>query len=105
VAEKAWKSWFNREGKFDPAVLDQTRNSVSVLLGKGDGTFQARQAYAVGQLPVAVTAGDSNVDEKPDLAVAERSDNSVSILLGNNYSLFAGQVALVSPPGRFSERH
>jgi len=32
VAEKAWKSWFNREGKFDPAVLDPTGNSVSVLL-------------------------------------------------------------------------
>src|SRR5262249_29827845 len=46
-------------------------NTVGVLLGKGDGTFQAAQTYTVGSDPFALAVGDFNGDGHPDLAVAD----------------------------------
>ena len=31
---------FNGDGRTDLAVVDSTSNSISILLGDGDGTFQ-----------------------------------------------------------------
>ena len=43
---------------------------MSVLLGNGDGTFQAAVNYAAGTTPCSVAVGDFNGDGKTDLAVA-----------------------------------
>lgn len=80
---------FNADGHIDLAVTDQGNNSVSIFLGKGDGTFQARVDYPVGNSPVWVSTADVNADGILDLAVANNgpatttlSGDSVSILLG-----------------------
>ena len=65
-------------------------NNVSVLLGKGDGTFQTQKTYAVGNGPNSVAVGDFNGDGKADLAVANY-DNNVSVLLGNGDGTFQTQ--------------
>jgi len=39
---------FNRDGKLDLAVSNYGDNSLSVLLGNGDGTFQAPLTSPVG---------------------------------------------------------
>jgi hypothetical protein len=52
--------------------------NVAVLLGKGDGTFQAAQGYAAAVAPRAMAVGDSNGDGKLDLAVANNGGNNVS---------------------------
>jgi basic membrane lipoprotein Med (substrate-binding protein (PBP1-ABC) superfamily) len=44
---------FNNDGKTDIAVANQISNNVSVLLGNGDGTFQAAIDYATGNGPVS----------------------------------------------------
>jgi len=94
---------FNRDGKLDLAVVDYAANAVSVLLGNGDGTFQAHVEYATGRWPETVAVGDFNGDGKLDLVVANSGDNDVSVLLGNgdgtfqptvNYSVGAGSVAV-----------
>ena len=54
---------------------------MSVLLGNGNGTFQAPKTFATGFQPVSVTLGDVNGDGKPDLAVTDFSSNRVSVLL------------------------
>ena len=42
---------FNGDGKPDLAVANNFSNNVSVLLGNGDGTFQAAVNYAAGTIP------------------------------------------------------
>src|SRR5439155_23776146 len=49
---------FNGDSKLDLAVANVGSSTVSVLLGNGDGTFQARMDYATGYVPLAVTVGD-----------------------------------------------
>ncbi len=83
---------FNGDGKLDLAVTNQGAGSlsgnVSVLLGKGDGTFQAPVNYAADQSPVAVAVGDFNGDGKLDLAVVNTDSNNISVLLGNGDGTF-----------------
>ena len=45
-------------------------NNVSVLLGRGDGTFQAQVTYAVGSCPSSVALGDVNGDGRLDVVTA-----------------------------------
>ena len=57
-------------------------NNVSVLLGNGDGTFQAAVNFVAGTYPSSVAVGDFNGDRKPDLAVADFE--GVSILINTS---------------------
>ena len=75
---------FNRDGKPDLAVANWSSNNVSILTGKGDGTFNAAVNYTVGANPGSVTAGDFNRDGKPDLAVANKNSANVSVLLNTS---------------------
>src|SRR5262249_48957562 len=61
---------FNGDGKLDLVTANVQDDSVSVLLGKGDGTFQKAVAYAAGTLPVGVAVADFNKDGRPDLVVS-----------------------------------
>jgi hypothetical protein len=79
---------FNGDGKQDLAVTNVSSNSVSSLLGNGDGSFRPPMSFAVGNDPVSVTVGDLNGDGKQDLAVANIGSDSVSILLGNGDGSF-----------------
>src|SRR5205085_364747 len=60
---------FNGDGKLDVAVANYTDNTVSVLLGKGDGTFQQQLVVGVTFQPVSVAVGDFDHDGRLDLAV------------------------------------
>jgi hypothetical protein len=57
--------------------------SVSVLLGNGDGTFQAARNYDAGQDPDSVALGDFNGDGKLDVVVINAGYGTVSVLPGN----------------------
>src|SRR5437660_165594 len=79
---------FNGDGKLDLAVANIGSNSVAVLLGNGDGTFQVPLSSLVGDAPAFVAVGDFNGDGKPDLVVANRNDNTISVELGNGDGTF-----------------
>jgi hypothetical protein len=85
---------FNGDGKADVAfpTFISGSSAVTVLLGVGDGTFQAAANYVLGTAgATAITAGDFNGDGNTDLAVATGSA-SVSILLGNGDGTFRAPV-------------
>jgi hypothetical protein len=79
---------FNGDGKQDLAVVNEQSNTVSVLLGNGDGSFKPAVNYATGSLPTGVAVGDFNGDGHLDLAVANSGSNSVSVLPGNGDGTF-----------------
>lgn len=78
----------------DLIVTNFTDNTVSVLLGNGDGTFQAQVPYDVGAAPEWIATGDFNKDGKVDLAVANQNANTLSILLGNGDGTFQPQTTI-----------
>src|SRR5207302_7859515 len=65
---------------------------VSVLLGKGDGTFQTAVSYPAGMGSVALAVSDFNHDGKLDLAVGNISSSNVSVLLGNGDGTFQAAI-------------
>jgi hypothetical protein len=87
----------NRDGHDDLVVGDRGGNRVSVLLGNGDGTFQAGVNYPTGVYPNSVAVGDLNGDDWPDVVTAngwpsQGYGNSVSVLLGNGDGTLAAAV-------------
>ena len=69
---------------------------MSVLLGNGDGTFQAAVSFATGSVPTSVALGDVNGDGRPDLAVANALNDTVSVLLGNGDGTFRAAVSFAT---------
>src|SRR5665213_3293405 len=85
---------FNADGKLDVAVANTGDGTVSVLLGKGDGTFQTPITLTVGNAPVGIAAGDIDGDGNLDLVVANSGDGTVSILRGNGDGTFQTQTTV-----------
>jgi hypothetical protein len=79
---------FNGDGQLDVAVTDNASNTVSILLGNGDGTFQTARGFEANQEPYEVITADFNGDGNLDLAVTNSFDSCVSILLGNGDGTF-----------------
>ncbi len=42
---------FNHDGNLDLAIAYERSNSISLLMGKGDGTFQPASNYVTGSDP------------------------------------------------------
>ncbi len=101
---------FNEDGIADLVAGQNSlaSNNLSILLGRGDGTFlpQTRFASAFTEGQVALRVGDFNNDFKDDLAVFSRGTGKVQILLGNGDGTFTqsgifttGSVAVAAQVG------
>ena len=95
---------FNNDGKIDLLTVTTAQNdySISILLGNGDGTFQAPSTITTAP-PAGITAiavGDFNGDGKPDFAVLNQSTNSVVVYLGNGDGTFQAPktTTIANPP-------
>lgn len=82
---------FNGDGKPDIVVANRTSNTLSIILGNGDGTLAPRTDVAVGTNPEVVVVRDFNADGKRDVAVTNFGSNTVSVLLGNGDGTFGTQ--------------
>jgi hypothetical protein len=95
----------NGDGKLDMVVTNYLSDhgfcctsDVDVLLGNGDGTFQAAVPY-YDPSPVSVAIADVNGDGKPDL-IAANNGGSVGVLLGNGDGTFQPVVTYSSGGGQ-----
>jgi VCBS repeat-containing protein len=92
---------FDDDGTPDLAVANKGSNTVSILLGDGDGTFTPDSTVSVGTAPRSLAVGDFNGDGEDDLAVANGGSATISIRLGNGDGTFtsAATITLSSSPG------
>ena len=80
----------NGDGIPDIAVANFGSNTVSILLGKGDGTFTpaSTPTLATQTNPYNVAIGDFNGDGKRDIAVTNNGSASMEVYLGNGDGTF-----------------
>jgi len=87
---------FNGDGIADLVVTNQGESTVSIYLGKADGTFQPKRDVIVGANPRYVLVADLNGDGLADLALTGGAPNAtVSVLLSNGDGTF-------TPTGSFA---
>ncbi len=90
---------FNRDGRPDIAVTNQTDGTVSIFAGNGDGTFEAGVTTAVAGGPTGIAVADFNGDQIPDLVVAAQTGEVATILLGNGDDTFQAPVSVPTGNG------
>jgi FG-GAP-like repeat/FG-GAP repeat len=74
----------NGDGKLDLVTANLGNNTVSVLLGNGNGSFNNATNFAVGNSPLKIEIGDFNGDGKLDLITKNSgTSNNISVLLGD----------------------
>jgi Bacterial type II and III secretion system protein/FG-GAP-like repeat len=80
----------NANDHTDIAVVNQVDNTLTILLGNGNGTFTptATSPIPVGRNPSSIAVGDFNGDGFPDLAITNENDNTATILLGKGDGTF-----------------
>jgi methionine-rich copper-binding protein CopC len=87
---------FDNDGLVDMATSNTSSNTVSVVLGNGDGTFDAQQSIPVGTTPHGLAALDVDGDADLDLVVASQSANNLSLMLNNGAGVFGAAMSFDS---------
>jgi hypothetical protein len=79
---------FNDDHQLDIATANLLGDTVSILLGRGDGTFQAPALLRVTGGPIDIVAAELTGDGIVDLAVALSEENAVVVLRGGGNGSF-----------------
>lgn len=79
---------FNQDGIPDLVSTNYESNQLSILLGKGDGTFLPLPRLAADYEPDQVATGDFNADGIADIAVTYRDAANVAVMLGKGDGTF-----------------
>jgi FG-GAP-like repeat len=85
----------NHDGLLDLVTSNSLTNDVSVLLGRGNGTFSPAHTYAIagpnsiGLLPFALSAGDLTGAGFPDLVTG--GINSVTVMRNDGFGGFTAE--------------
>jgi hypothetical protein len=93
---------FNNDHKLDIAVANSGTNNISILLGKGGGTFSSQVTYSTGtnSQPSSVAVGDFNNDHQLDIVIANFGAHNIGILFGNGDGTFTNQTTVSTRPSR-----
>ncbi len=78
----------NLDGEADIVSANAKNSTLSILYGKGDGTFQAALNIPVASEPTFLAVTDLNNDGLPDLVVNARGANAFVTLLGKGNNSF-----------------
>lgn len=90
---------FNGDGQGDLATANNDDYTVSVLLGNGDGTFQAPRTSSAGagDPSGSLVAADLNRDGKADLVTFNLYSTNITLLLGNGDGTFQAPHSIALP--------
>jgi hypothetical protein len=87
----------NQDGKLDMVARADSSNLISVLLGKGDGTFPSKVDYELDGNAGPFALGDLNADGKVDLVTSSSGAWSLAVWLGRGDGSFADKVGIEGP--------
>ena len=79
---------FNRDGHADICVVNINDNSVSVLLGNGDGTFAPQQLIPVGNAPRGIAVLDVDGDGDTDIVNSNSGSSNLSLMINDGNGVF-----------------
>ncbi|MBI3416464.1 MAG: VCBS repeat-containing protein [Verrucomicrobia bacterium] len=88
---------FNNDGRPDLAVANEGGSTISLLLAKSNGMFQAAITVSAGASPVGLAVADLSGDKRLDLAAA--SSAGISVLLGKSNGAFQAAVNYTAGKG------
>src|SRR5262249_42505496 len=89
---------WDQDGRPDLAVGNAS--ATSILLGQGNGTFEAAQAFPTGgSSPLSAAVNDFNEDGAPDILACNRNSQSVTRQLAGCVATLSHALAIVSPNG------
>jgi hypothetical protein len=92
----------NKDGNIDVVTVNPNVDTVSILLGAGNGQFAAPQNVSVGDKPVGVILADLNGDTNIDIATVNETARNVSLLFSNGNGSFQNAVAVAVGNGPIS---
>ncbi|MDG0810714.1 FG-GAP repeat domain-containing protein [Cohnella rhizosphaerae] len=84
---------FDKDGDLDLAISNSDSHNVSILLNRGDGTFDTQTFFAAGTYPMGLAESDFNGDGNADLAVVDTLSDQVSVLYGDGHGAFGAPVS------------
>ena len=99
---------FNGDGKLDILVASQSTSvlstiSVSVLIGNGDGTFQAPKTTGIANsnsrfLAIGHFSGNGTLDIALPVAVPQLGNSAIAVMQGNGDGTFQSPVTVSAGP-------
>lgn len=95
---------FNRDGKLDLVLAAAATNTVSIVIGRGDGSFANGDVFTPPGTPYSIASADFNGDGLADLVVPSyfNTNPSVAIYLGSGQGQFGPPTQYPAKTGSFS---
>ena len=82
---------FNNDDQMDIDAENVYKNSFSLLLGYGNGSYMTEMAYLTGLSPHSVTVGDFTNDFQMNIVFVNANDSAIEIFLRDGDGSFANQ--------------
>jgi len=92
----------NGDGRPDLVTIDNLAGGVSVLISRGDGTFEPRRFTSVGGAPNAIALNDLDLDGDLDLVVTFGGAFGATLNTGDGH--FGALTTYSGPAGTFQSR-